>query len=355
MVSYKDYIQKGEYIILEMTCGDVFEGDVINVGENLLEMINVRQHNNQNNFQGLYTFYRVEIERIFKLKTQVCKPENVNPKLFRISCLDKKEYDRLKHMSQNFIYLENADSRYYKAVEDLENAETIGVAPLDLDKSIATEVTLLVMSTFEQVYLFDLTNLKDRAFYPELKAIFESNFICKVLHGGIAFIDILYKNYKVYASNIFDTQVTDLVIEKRNCGGQPPKITKSLAHCLKVYLNLPPSILKIPQKHTKKNWSVRPLSDMDKLYASQLCTYLIKLQNMMKRKLLSGVYETINSFHHYVYKLSDNDFEEYVNSNKISEELHEIIPFLKEVTVGKNFTSVSDKPTGDSELTAKTC
>lgn len=338
MASYKEIFEENEHVILEMICGDVFEGNVTNVGESLFELINVRQHNNPNNLQGVYTFYRSEIERIFKLKKHN-KNEKVDQKLFKISKLDKYEYDQLRIMSENYIYLENADSRYYKAVDDLENSETIVVVPLGTNKSLTTEIKLLGMCTKYHVYLFDLVHLQDRSFYPELKELLETKLICKVFHGGAACIDILFKNYKVYTLNIFDSQIADLVIEK-NANGDPPTKTKSLAHCVKDYLKLPPSILKKSNDIKARNYFKRPLSTMEKLYASQMCTYLMKLHELIKKEMFRHVLQNVDNVHNYVHQLSDSDFEEYANSNKISQAVNNLITIQKKLENTKNLTKI---------------
>lgn len=321
---YKDFIQVGEFIILEMKCGDVYEGDVINVGQNLCEFVNVKQFNNPNKLPGVYTFYRYEIEKVFKLQTKITNSihHNVEPKLYTISELDRAQFDKLRLLSKSYIYLENADNRYYKAIEDLENKETIGIVPLGLDNSITTDIKLLGICTHQQVYLFEMADLKERYFYPELKHIFESKYICKVLHGGMAFIEVLNKMYNVYTTNIFDTQVTDLFIENINT---TQKVTKSLAQCLEVYLMLPQSILKIPESRTRINWSERPLSGQDKLYASQLCTYMLKIQQTMKKLLLKSTYKTINAVHKHFYSSSESEFKDYVTNSKITPAINSLI------------------------------
>lgn len=337
--SYKEFIEENEHIILEMICGDIFEGNVTNVGENLFELINVRQHNNPNNLQGVYTFYRSEIERIFKLKTN--KNEHIYQKFCRISKLDTNEYNQLRNMYEKFTYLENADSRYYKAVEDLENSETVAVVPLGTNKSLTTEIKLVGMCTKNQVYLFDLVHLQERLFYPELKRILETKLICKVFHGGGACIDILFKNYKVYTSNIFDTQIADLIIEK-SISGKPPTNTKSLAHCIKHYLKLPPSVLKKSNEIKNRHFFKRPLSYMEKLYASQLCTYLMKLHQVVKKDMFKNVSQITDNVHNYIYELSDSDFEEYVNSDNNPQSVSNLITIRTKIENTKNVTNVPE-------------
>lgn len=323
-MSYKDWLVEGEFIILEMKRGDVFEGDVTNVCQNFCELINVMQFHNPSKLQGVYTFYRNEIHKVFKLSTKMSNSVQfqVNPKLYTISELDRKEYDRIKNLSENYIYLENADHRYYKAIEELENNETIGVIPFGLDNSITTDIKLLGICTHQKVYLFDMANLKERYFYPELKRIFESKIICKVLHGGMAFIEILKRTYHVNSCRIFDTQVTDLFIEKINLKGKAPKLAKSLERCISIYLKLPQSILKTQKKRTRKNWSERPLSNKDKLSASELCTYLLKLQQRMKNLLLKNAYNTIDAVHNHVYNSSESEFKDYVINSKLTQNMN---------------------------------
>lgn len=327
-MSYKEFIKEGEFVILELKCGDVFEGIVINVGTNLCELFNTVQYNNPNKLQGVYTFYRSEIKNIFKMLMKNNKNITVNQShshQCKISELNIEEFNKLKLLSESYIYLEKSDHRYFKAIHDLENTETIGIVPLGLDNSLSTDIKLLGICTHQQVYLFDMADLKERYFYPELKLIFESKFINKVLHGGMAFVEVLNKMYNVYTTNIFDTQLSDLFIEKLSPISKSPKVAKTLAQCIGIYLTLPQSILKIPERRTRVHWSERPLNNEDKLYASQLCVYLLKLHQKITQLLLKPTNESIHVFHNGVYDSSECDFTDYGINNKVTQSLNNII------------------------------
>nr|XP_023011959.1 piRNA biogenesis protein EXD1-like [Leptinotarsa decemlineata] len=333
---YKDVYNVGDYLILKLSCGDIFEGDYNSGGQNRIDLANTKQHNNPNRkLGGIYSFYRSEIESIHKLKSKVREkpPAQVkDPEEENKIKLVEEEYERLKQMCKDYVYLEKADSRYYEAVGKLSEAETIGVAALGMDDKRTAVVKLLAVCTWKHVYLFDMINFKQRYFYPELKEVFESEYTCKVIHQAGPLVDILYRNYKVFTQNIFDTQVVDLLIEKN----KKKKILsnmRNLSECLTEYLNLPSSMLKNALETTCKQWIERPLSDQRRLYAAQLVSYLIVLKEQMNKILFSDVYEAISNVHNYYYDLDCYEFSRKVNSMKVTKDIDKLIPVLNNITL----------------------
>lgn len=322
--------QIGDHLVIELNTQQIFEGDYSDGGKNRIDLINVKQHNNTNELGGVYSFYRNEIIKIYKHENRVLdkreKKKEVIEECSNIQMVEE-EYSRLKQMCKDAIYLEQADDRYFKSVERLNDAETIGVISLGTDESAADILRLLVMCTWKQIYIFDLMSFKNRKFYPEIKDILESEYITKVMHGGSSLINILYNNYKIYVQKTFDTQVVDLVLTKSKTGACP-KTTTDISHCLVKYLNFPPSLLKEALSVSKKNWTERPLTEEKKYFASQLATYLIPLKEHMEKKLLCGVYKAIDDVHNLYYNLESYDFSQVMQKNKVTKEISNLIPVL---------------------------
>lgn len=320
----------GDHLMIELNTQEIFEGDYSDGGKNRIDLVNVRQHNNTNKLEGVYSFYRNEIIEIFKHKSAISDKREKNEVIVPVSNniqIVEEEYNRLKQMCKDAIYLEQTDDRYFKSVEKLNEAETIGVVSLGADESTTDTLRLLVICTWKQIYIFDLMSFRHRKFYPEIKTLLESEYVTKVIHGGSSLINILYNNYNVYVQNIFDTQIVDLILVKSEVG-TCPKTTADISQCLVKYLNFPPSLLKDALSVSKKNWMERPLSEEKRFFASQLVTYLIPLKDYMNKKLLHNVYKTIDEVHNLYFGLNNYEFSHVIKRNKVTKEINNLIPTL---------------------------
>ncbi|XP_066261159.1 piRNA biogenesis protein EXD1-like [Euwallacea similis] len=336
---YNKIFKVGDRLILELTSSDLFNGIYADGGKDRISLIDVVQHNNNNKLGGAYDFYRNEIANIRKLKlppekkTEIeDKSVNTNSELCIMIKICEEEYFRLKEMSRSYIYIETADKRYFDAVQILGDSETIGVVCLGMENHRSSIINLLVMCTWKQVYIFDLANITKRELYKELKDIFESEYICKVIHKSAGLIDTLYREYNVYVQNIFDTQVVDLILQKEATGNSPI-VEKDISECLSHYLNFPKSLLDHALNVSCKSWNERPLPDKFKLYASQIATYLILLKNHFHKLLLKDIFGTITKVQDCVYDMDNFQFLNYNSNKEVVKEIQNLIPDLSKLNV----------------------
>jgi len=341
---YKKQFKTGDRLILELKSKEIFEGIYADGGKDRIVLAEVLQHNNKNKLTDLYEFYRSEIAKIHTLKVPSSKPSNgstsqdtdsQSPSKSGVIKISEEEYFRYKDMSRNYIYIENADKRYFDAVKVLGDCETIGVLSVGMEKHRSGSfIRLLVLSTWKQVYIFDLLNLENRQLYPEIKDIFQSEFVCKVIHKSAGLVDVLYRQYNVYLRNTFDTNIVDLILQKKLTGKCPP-IERDISQCLTHYLNFPASLLEHALNVPSKKWQERPLSDKLKSYASQLATYLILLKEQFQKLLLKEVYETIDKVQDHVYDLDDFEFLNYNNKMEVPKGVQKLIPNFTKMSVNE--------------------
>ncbi|XP_050309675.1 piRNA biogenesis protein EXD1-like [Anthonomus grandis grandis] len=337
---YNKSFNAGDRLILELTNGDIFEGLYSGGGKHFIELTDVVQHNNNNTLNGIYAFHRGEIAKIHRLKGPASKQTKPDCPLNTNGCKTIKvcenDYFRLKELSSSYIYIENPDKRYFQAIEVLENSETIGVVSLGAEMHRSQgSLQLLVLSTWNQIYIFDLAHLEKKQLYPELKHIFESEYICKVIHKSAGLVDKLYREYNIYVQNTFDTQIVDLMLQKRE-SGNCPSFERSISECLVHYLNFPSSILEKALEVPNKSWCERPLSEKMKVLASQHVTYLILLKEQFQKLLLKDVYDTINKVQDHVYDMDDFNYLNFIASRNVKKDIQDLIPNLQRMTVGEN-------------------
>ncbi|XP_060518018.1 piRNA biogenesis protein EXD1-like [Cylas formicarius] len=343
MADYRSMFKVGDKLVIELKSKDIYEGIYAGGGRDRVCLAEVSQHNNKNRLGDLYDFYRSEISRIHSLKLPNSRqPPGANKidnnvtnvtSTCKMIKMCQEEYCRLKEMSQSYVYLENVDKRYYDAVQLLKESETVGLVALGMENQrMGSLIRLLVMCTWKQVFIFDLTNLEKRKFYPELKEILESEYVCKVIHKSAAVVDVLFGHYDVFVQNVFDTQIVDLMFQK-TMQQKSLLIERDLSECLVEYLNFPSYLLEEASIISTKKWAEKPLPEKRKLYAAQLVTYLIVLKEHFQRILLGDVYRTINNVQDYVYNLNDFDFTKYVKEKEVPQGVQDLIPNLKHLGI----------------------
>ncbi|ERL91480.1 uncharacterized protein LOC109537467 isoform X1 [Dendroctonus ponderosae] len=336
----------GDRLVVELKTREIFNGIYVDGGKDRIVLDEVIQHNNSNQLRGLYEFYRSEIESVHCLQATLIKenqPEDTpeetseeppNEKKMDLKHamgrgaikLSEEEYFRLKEMSRSYIYLENADKRYFDAIKVLKDAENIGVMCVGVDPDRRSRISLLALSTRHQVYLLDFSQLQRCKMYPEVKAIFESESICKVIYRGAPLAEILYKSYSVRLQNTFDTQAADLLVQKRNEGDL---VERNLSECLAHYLCLPRSLLDQALSITTNQWRERPLNNQLKLYAAQLVVYLVLLKSHLQRLLLSDFYNLMSKLQDHVRVIDDFRFRKYsIAQGQLDEDVMSMIKTL---------------------------
>ncbi|XP_072396564.1 piRNA biogenesis protein EXD1-like [Diabrotica undecimpunctata] len=331
-IPFKELYHEGDRIILKLYSDDIFEGHVADVGENRIELVNVKQHNNKNILSTIYTFYRNEIQTIQQLQERITEKQSASSSSDKVEDFSKikltdLEYDRLKDMTRDYTYIDQPDARYFQAIELLSRAETIGIVPLGVEKSRDGSIKLLSVSMWDKVYLFDFVNQRSNFQYKELQHLLETEFTIKVMHEAGPLLDILYRKYKIFVKNVFDPQVVDLFIKKKQTGNIPTSMS-DMSDLLTDYFNFPSSYLQNALETKESKWAQRPLSDRRKGYAAQLVTYLIVLKEHMEKKLLSEMYEAINNVHNYYYSLDGFQFASNWRSRSTPKEIEDLIPNL---------------------------
>lgn len=100
------------------------------------------------------------------------------------------------------------DNRFFEGTDYLISCETVGVFGIGSELGRQGSISMLVLTAWDQVYLFDLLLYKSSRLHPKLKTILESDSIKKVVHDSRTLVDCLYHCHKTKLVNIFDTQVS---------------------------------------------------------------------------------------------------------------------------------------------------
>ncbi|RZC34809.1 exonuclease 3'-5' domain-containing protein 1, partial [Asbolus verrucosus] len=298
-------VKPGDRVIIEIRSLEVFEGNAEYVSPESIELRNIYCQTTDTQYEGNMSFYRDEVVSIAHIvdcltnEASSCENEESFDVSKKIK-LSSGEFMRLKEMTLQYIFIDVFDRKFKDAVEVLSNRESIGVVGLGNTFRRGKPLSLLVMSDFKQVYIFDLFCLVD---LRNLKDILESEYIIKVVHEGTALFDCLYHKYGVEMKNIFDTQVVDTIRSKEE---ENIDIKRDISQCLAHHFNFPLALLAAAVDDINdKTWLERPVIKSNKIKAAQLVTYLLTLRDHLMKKILQEYNETTQRQYNKFKTISD--------------------------------------------------
>lgn len=209
----------GQRLIIELKLNQIYEGSCRKCAKNRIDLFDVVEYPQGKELKGDLSYYTCEIRSVRLLDEEdhngeqaASPPDSVSKngmnKPHRIIALKKDEYARLSQMTLSFTYMATTDNRYLDAIQHLSCCENIGVVGIDSKFGRMRPLSLLVLCSWDQVYIFDLFLFRKKTFEPELKMILESDSIKKVVHDSRKLVDCLWHCHKVKLNNIFDTSVS---------------------------------------------------------------------------------------------------------------------------------------------------
>uniref|UniRef100_UPI0037E706BF piRNA biogenesis protein EXD1 n=1 Tax=Semicossyphus pulcher TaxID=241346 RepID=UPI0037E706BF len=149
---------------------------------------------------------------------------------------DKEEYI-------NFVVIDEFHEKFGPAVMHIKKQHVIGVGADGVEVYQHGRLCWLQISTKNKVYLFDILLLGARAFKNGLSMILESKQTLKVIHDCRAIAGCLFAQFGVKLSNVFDTQVADVMCFHSDTGGFLPDRVSTLQEVVSLHLKVPTSQL----------------------------------------------------------------------------------------------------------------
>lgn len=121
------------------------------------------------------------------------------------SYLHVVDIERIKHQIAHSKYISRVDGAYSDALRDIRYQYEIGLNIEGEKYTHGRNVSLIVISTLTNIYLFDILSLGR---YPEIIAIFLNERIEKIVHNSRRFTRL------VKLVNVFDTMVAHAATDK---------------------------------------------------------------------------------------------------------------------------------------------
>lgn len=279
---------KGQLLQVHTKNNEVFEGRFYGISKDKskISLYGIKESDKGEETEGICHYYESEVRDIVKLQDVDDLTKSLNKHL-RIS---EKDCEEIFKVSTMYVYVNQIDSTFHKAVEDLSEYSYIALSTDGASMGRKCNMPFLVLSTPTQIYIFDIQVMQDNAFDAGLRKLLESTFPKKIIHDCRKISDCLFHKHKVELKSVFDTQVGDLIITK-NKRGHLPNNVNTLQECLNVYLGLP--LNTIEDKLDIVQCSERPLPKSIKDMLAKNIAFLHKLSEYisdeMKLPFLRGV------------------------------------------------------------------
>ncbi|KAM6968622.1 piRNA biogenesis protein EXD1 [Tautogolabrus adspersus] len=164
----------------------------------------------------------------------------------------------------NFEVIDEFHEKFGPAVMHIKKQHVIGVGADGVEVFQHGRLCWLQISTKNKVYLFDILVLGARAFKNGLSMILENKHILKVIHDCRALAGCLVAQFGVKLTNVFDTQVADVMCFYSETGGYLPDRVSTMQEVVSLHLKVPSSQLLSLQmksqltKEEREMWQKRP-------------------------------------------------------------------------------------------------
>ncbi|XP_044733193.1 piRNA biogenesis protein EXD1-like [Chrysoperla carnea] len=283
-----DY-EKGDIVIIELKAGEIYDGILISKSAERISICSTVEYPSGKLFENICNF---SIKEINTSRILSDKKDNGNNKVVNKINLNIQEYKHLTNLINSFKLIKQMDVRFYDAVQEIETAESIGIDAKGCQIGRFYKISYLIISVWNQVFVFDMVNLDQMAFNSGLQLIFENEFILKVCHNSQKLNDCLLHNYGVKMKNVFDVLLADFTLQERHKEKDPRH--RSIEDLIIEYLNLPSCFV---DKITDEEWTKRPLPITYQEMIATRCSFLLFLKNILQKKMNESLNKITDMFY----------------------------------------------------------
>ncbi|XP_053290864.1 piRNA biogenesis protein EXD1 [Pleuronectes platessa] len=202
------------------------------------EILNVEFHNETEGDSGSTNESRLEDQ----LNVEEFQP-------YRKTMIMDRDEEEEEHI--NFVVIDELHEKFGPAVMHIKKQNVISVGSDGLEVLQNGRLCWLQIATRNKVYLFDILLLGARAFKNGLSMILENKQILKVIHDCRAIAGCLIAQFGVKLTNVFDTQVADVMCFYSETGGFLPDRVSKLQEVVSLHLKVPSSQLLSLQMKSK--------------------------------------------------------------------------------------------------------
>lgn len=195
---------KGDLLQLHTKNDDVFVGrfQSFNSDKSRISLNGVKVNGKDEKCENVCHYYNSEVDKIIKVKES--EDSNQVKKILRIP---QREVEDIIIVSKRYSFINQVDVSFHDALKDLSNFSYIAVSTDGASMGRKSKMPFIVLSTPQQIYIFDIQVMQYKAFDGGLKALLESETPKKIVHDCRKLSDCLFHKHNVTLKSVFDTQV----------------------------------------------------------------------------------------------------------------------------------------------------
>eukprot|EP00088_Acartia_fossae_P041345 TRINITY_DN4324_c1_g2_i5.p1 TRINITY_DN4324_c1_g2~~TRINITY_DN4324_c1_g2_i5.p1 ORF type:complete len:384 (-),score=57.40 TRINITY_DN4324_c1_g2_i5:368-1519(-) len=261
----------------------------------------------------------------------------------------KLTYPKIVHL------IDCLDDNFDNALEELFSSAQVGLKLHGKKIGRKGELYTIAFSTWDQVFIFDVTKLQDKCFKYGLKAILQDPNIQKVCHDVRCMSDILKYQYNVDLTNVFDTILADFAFNNfsiREEGTRPMYLRSYQSLCVE-YLGIGTDDLfyhPTRTNHLEEDaalfWRGPITNQMVKAIAREVM-YLLPLHDVCQKALIYHFRMANLIFLDQVRGCSNSEEAETL-AKKIEAEPHRVPQTVMDIFSGPPECAYCQKETGDT-------
>ncbi|KAG1936403.1 piRNA biogenesis protein EXD1 [Pimephales promelas] len=193
----------------------------------------------------------------------------------------------------NYVLIDELHEKFGPAVMHIKEQRVIGLGADVFGQTEQERLCWLQVATKRVVYLFDILLLGGQAIKNGLSMILENPNILKVVHDCRCVARCLRAQFNVNLTNVFDTQVADLMLFYTETGGFLPDRLSRLPELLHLHLKLPAHALTplwAREQHTQECaevWYLRPCPPLLMSAMASAVLHLLPLRLLLLDALMA--------------------------------------------------------------------
>ncbi|XP_034624983.1 piRNA biogenesis protein EXD1 isoform X3 [Trachemys scripta elegans] len=238
--------------------------------------------------------------------------------------------------NMEYIVIDQFQQKFGPAMLHIKKQSVFGVAAEGVNLCRHGRLCWLQVATRSRVFLFDIFLLGPRVFKNGLQMVLEDKNILKVIHDCRSISDCLSHQYGIILSNVFDTQVADVLHFSNITGGFLPHRISSLQECLMRHLEMSPqkvSFLVYRQQAVQENpdiWFLRPLPPSLLKVLALETVYLLPLRLLLLDEMMSDLTTLVDGYlNSYREGSADLLGSTEISCMELPEELQQLADFQK--------------------------
>ncbi|XP_036591832.1 piRNA biogenesis protein EXD1 [Trichosurus vulpecula] len=219
-----------------------------------------------------------------------------------VTWLNDLKYSPSEEEDVTYTVVNQFQQKFGSAMLHIKKQSVLSVAAEGVNLCRHGKLCWLQVATSSRVYLFDIFLLGNRAFNNGLQMVLEDRKILKVIHDCRWLSDCLSHQYGIVLSNVFDTQVADVLQFSMETGGFLPHCISTLQESLIRHLKMSPkcvSFLDDKQKMVQENpeiWFMRPLPPSLLKVLALETTYLLPLRLLLLDEMMSDLTTLVDAY-----------------------------------------------------------